>query len=54
MFIKCHRKQINQQIKIMKRTNSQIVRAFIQGVIEGCTDVLATSCWVRVELGKDI
>jgi hypothetical protein len=38
----------------MKRTNSQIVRAFIQGVIESCTDILTTSYWVHVELGKNI
>jgi hypothetical protein len=26
----------------------------IQGVIESCTDILTTSYWLRVELGKNI
>jgi hypothetical protein len=27
---------------------------FIQGVIESCTDILSTSYWLHVELGKNI
>jgi hypothetical protein len=27
---------------------------FIQGVIESCTDILTTSYWLHVELGKNI
>jgi hypothetical protein len=26
----------------------------IQGVIESCTDILTTSYWLHVELGKNI
>jgi type III secretory pathway component EscT len=27
---------------------------YIQGVIESCTDILTTSYWLDVELGKNI
>jgi hypothetical protein len=27
---------------------------YIQGVIESCTDILTTSYWLHVELGKNI
>jgi hypothetical protein len=29
-------------------------RCKIQGVIESCTDILTTSYWLHVELGKNI
>jgi hypothetical protein len=28
--------------------------SLIQGVIESCTDILTTSYWLHVELGKNI
>jgi hypothetical protein len=31
-----------------------IINMYIQGVIESCTDILTTSYWLHVELGKNI
>jgi hypothetical protein len=31
---------------------TRILQQYIQGVIESCTDILSTSYWLHVELGK--
>jgi hypothetical protein len=33
---------------------ASLLLSFIQGVIESCTDILTTSYWLHVELGKNI
>jgi hypothetical protein len=33
---------------------TRILQQYIQGVIESCTDILSTSYWLHVELGKNI
>jgi hypothetical protein len=38
-----------------KRIGAKAAKATaIQGVIESCTDILTTSYWLHVELGKNI
>jgi hypothetical protein len=37
--------------KIFERVSK---KSQIQGVIESCTDILTTSYWLHVELGKNI
>jgi hypothetical protein len=46
-----HRGMMDLDLKIIKSRRNKI---YIQGVIESCTNILTTSYWLHVELGKNI
>jgi hypothetical protein len=44
--------RVTWRFKIRKNNNE--VTKYIQGVFESCAEILITSCWLHVELGKNI